>query len=357
MKILMPGFFWRGSRGLSYKNAFEKNGCEVVPFDLDKFFPSGRNKGSNGFFSKIFSRMIRMKNIRRFNAEFVSFAIKLNPDLIFVLKGSEISPKSLAEIKRWCTSLIFQLNPDDFFPPRYPANKWKWVIESIPLYDCVFTHKTYSLRRELMEKGANRVEYLPFGYDGEINKPAKLSDEEKKSYEADIVFIGSPEKERNLILEKIADAGYDLKIYGNEWEKVPGSENFKKCFVKKPVYGEEMAKVYAGAKIVIAFMRRGDRDLSNPRMFEVPACGAFMAVERTREVLRFFEENKEVVCFENFEELKPKLDFYLSREEERKKISTAALEKMRKENWTYEGRAKRVLEVFDSLEREETIVK
>lgn len=355
MKVLIPGFFWRGSRELSYKNAFEKNGCFVLPFNLDEFFKSKYKSGTGGFLNKVFSRILRLRNLRKFNKAFVSYAIEQNPDLIFILKGSEINPASLREIKRWCTCLVFQLNPDDFFPPRYPANRWRWVKESIQLYDCIFTHKTYSLRRELIENGANRVEYLPFGYDDEINRPAELSATEKEQYKADIVFAGSPEKERNEILEKVAEAGYDLKVYGNGWDKISKSSKLQRCLAKKPVYSEEMAKVYAGAKIVLAFMRRGDRDLSNPRMFEVPACGGFMMVERTREVLRFFEDGKEVVCFDNFDELKKKLDFYLSHDDERRKIASCGREKMQKENWTYERRAGRILEVFNTLEHLETL--
>jgi spore maturation protein CgeB len=354
MKLLLFGSFWRGSRELSYQEAFKKLGWEVEIFDSYKFLPNSTGK-SFGFLGKVFNRLSYFWGVRRLNKALVKKAIEMNPELILIIKGREVSPWALKKIKKWNTGLIFNFNTDDFFPPRHKSNSSRRLRKSIPHYHCIFTYKPYALCKELSLAGAQRVEYNPMAFDPDIHKPAELSREEKEKYSADVVFVGSPEQERIAIFEKLAELGVDLKIYGPDWHRWDVSPTLKKCLVNKPVYADEMAKVYAGAKIVLCFMRRGDRDLTNSRMFEVPACGGFMMIERNREVARFFEEGKEIECFGAGDELAEKVKYYLSHEDEIEKIVEAGHRRVISSGNDFDARVKKINEVFEEMWLTESI--
>ncbi len=355
MKLLLYGLFWCGSRELSYQDAFIKKGWNVEIFDSYDFLPNPTGK-SFGFLGKIFKRLSYFLGVWRLNNAFAKKAIEINPELILIIKGKDISSRSIKKIKKWNSGLIFNFNTDDFFSPRYPSNTSRKLRNSIPYYHCIFIGRPYSFLKELIYAGAQRVEYLPFAYDPEIHKPIVLSQEEKKEYATDIIFAGSPEKERISILENLANAGYDLKIYGSGWSRWSLSEKLKKCLANKPVYAEELAKVYAGAKIILAFMRRGNRDLSNSRMFEVPACGAFMLTERSREVFKFFKEGKEIECFDGFEELREKVDYYLSHDAERNKMAKEGYHRVTSSGNDFLHRADRIVDVFEEMWLTESIM-
>lgn len=87
------------------------------------------------------------------------------------------------------------------------------------------------------------------------------------------------------------------------------------------------------------------------RTFEVPACRGFMLSTRTTEQKNFFKEGKEADYFSTPEELKQKIDFYLKNDELRLKIAEAGYQKLLKSNYSYIDRAKQVLKVFKSLNK------
>lgn len=355
MRIFLIGSYWRGSREESYRKAFECLGCEVIPFDTNNFFPNMSGKSGN-FYLKIKNRILWHIRARRFNKELVKRAVELNPELVFVIKGKEVNPNSLKEIKRWNTSLVINFNTDDFFAPRYTSNTSRWLKKSIPLYHALFYYKPYALKQELVDHGAKRVEELGMSYDPEIHRRVELTEEEKKTYSSDVVFVGNPETERIGTMEAIAKAGVNLKVYGPGWNNISVSNELKKCIVGKGVYADEMAKVYSGAKIVLTFIRRGDRDLTNSRLFEVPATGSFMLVERNDDVLRFFKEGEEIECFGTDEELVSKIKIYINDSLKRDQIRQAGYKRCVDSGYNFEGRAKHILKVYRELWTKQTLI-
>lgn len=96
------------------------------------------------------------------------------------------------------------------------------------------------------------------------------------------------------------------------------------------VYGDEYIKVLNQTKIAFNY---GIRREVNMRSFEAPSCGALLFMEETNlEVRDFFTDREECVLYneENFEEL---LEYYINKDRERDKITSAALNKVK--NHTY----------------------
>ena len=70
-----------------------------------------------------------------------------------------------------------------------------------------------------------------------------------------------------------------------------------------------------------------------------------MLHERTEEVLEYFEEGKEIACFDGESELVDKVAYYLNNEEERIAIAQAGYERCINEN-RLANRAESILEKY-----------
>ncbi len=336
MKILLVGDFSYGSLGLSYFNAFKELNCEVFQFDpIEEYKKINRfhnNRYANFLFEKLFCWTV--------NKNFMDKTNILKPELVFVIKGSFIFPEALKEIKKNMKSLLINFNPDNPFNLNRSASN-NFIRRAIPLYDCYFIWGEF-LIQQLKDAGAKKVEYLPFAYDPELHFPVQVSEDEKKLYGSDIAFIGTWDKERERWLEYLSD--YDLAIWGNGWEKLSINSKLRSKWKRKPVFGEDFSKICNSSKIILNFIRKQNYNAHNMRTFEVPACKGFMLTTRTQEQCEFFEEEKEMICYETVEELRNKIEEYLPKESLRKKMSQAAYEKVLPH--TYTERAKFVLNIL-----------
>jgi len=346
MKVLLVGVQWHGGLELSYFNAFQKLKCDVDCFDTDAEYERISWLKGNRILSKISRKILGQYFAKLMNERLVEKATAFQPDLVFVLKGVLIFPETLRRIKENTNALLFNFNPDS---PFNPVNSSRYLLDSLTIYDCLFIWGRF-LIPELWQVGARRVEYLPFAHDPELHYPVSVTDEEKERYGSDIVFIGTWDKEREKWLEKLLD--YDLKIWGNSWEKLKWASSLRQMWMRKPVIREEFAKVCCSSKIVLNFIRVQNGSAHNMRTFEVPACQGFLLTERTKEQTEFFEEGEEVACFGNVEELREQIERYLNDEESRERIALVARKKVSQH--TYERRAERILNVFEDETRQKS---
>jgi len=215
-------------------------------------------------------------------------------------------------------------------------------------YDVLFTPKSYQINR-LQEIGAQRVEFLPYAYDPSCHYPVTLSPSEKEQYQSDITFIGSWGDERAAILEQLVGRGfpYRLTIWGNRWEMLDTRSVLREYVKWRPVLGETQARILAGCKIALAFLR--PPDLHTARTFEIPAYGAFMLAQRSSEHTQFFSEDQEIACFENVAELREKVDYYLKHEQQRKEVAVAGHNRVIRGGNSYADRMQRVINIFFEL--------
>jgi spore maturation protein CgeB len=228
-------------------------------------------------------------------------------------------------------------------------------LSSTQFYDCVFTPKSFHIK-PLKAASAQRVEFLPYAYDPWCHYPVKLNANEREQFTSDISFVGTWETKRAESLEALIAGNfpYRLTIWGNQWERLSAVAPLRKFVQFKPAVGETQAKVFAGTKIALAFL--SPPDLHTARTFEIPAYGAFMLAERTPEHTSFFEEGREIACFEGAQELRQKIDYYLSHDEERRTIAKAAHDRVIKGGHSYVDRMRRVLEVYQEISGDHIVI-
>lgn len=337
LKIRIYGEPYEWAMAYNLKEAFHQLGHEAVIFDWTQWlYRSKKYTLTNRVLDRILVRTIAKK----INSNFISFLKKGRYDLMVVMKGLHISPESVMEAKKY-TKFVVNWNPDDFFNP---LNNSRYLLESFDKYDCIFTPRKH-LIQEYYKKKAKRVGLLNWYYLPNFLRPVEISLKEKGKYASDLVFIGTWSKRRENILNSLR--GFNLKIWGSHWCK--SRRAFRRNFeCNNPIFMEEMCKVINASKINLNILTKENRDTTNIRNFEIPACGGFQLSERSNEILEMFEEDKEIVCFETVEELISKCDYYLKDESERERIRLNGYRRLISGNHTMLDRAREILDtVFD----------
>lgn len=274
----------------------------------------------------------------KLNKMFVQRALKFKPDLVWVEMGRSIYAKTLKQIKEQRGCLLVNSYSDDFVHKQS-----RHYNRSIPLYDYIFTPRKINFE-EYRKYGAKNVGRFWKGFDPETVFPVELTSEERAIYGADVVFIGHCEPSRVEGLAKLTEAVGKMKIWGLGWDRARLPGTLKNVVQYRCVWNEEYCKALCGAKIVINYLSRWNRDTQASKSFEIPACGCFMLAEKTEDHLASFEEDKEAVFFSNMDELIDKVRFYLSHEQLRLRIAKAGRQRCLRSGYSNYERIKIMLD-------------
>ncbi len=342
MTILLVCEYWYGTGGWGYKLALEQLGCTVHVFDYRRaHFTAGGSIPGIGTISR------RINNVLMSNA-LVRTVEELRPDVVLFLKGETVLASAIERIRSGVRPVLVQWYPDGPFNTAV-KNATADSIASIPLFDIYYIYAR-SLIQPLRAAGAQRVEYLPFCYDPEMLKmPESISDEDRMKYRTDVVFAGTWEPMREWWLEKLTDL--DLSVWGNMWDHVPPSKPLRRLWKGSAVYGEEISKLFAVSKIHLNFLREQNKDSNNVRSFEIPGYGGFLLTQRSREQAEeLYVEGREIACFDDVEELREKIAYYLEHDDERRSIAEAGHHRAQREHQAIH-RLQRILDDVNSLSR------
>ncbi len=96
----------------------------------------------------------------------------------------------------------------------------------------------------------------------------------------------------------------------------------------------EMPKVFHYSKINLNITMHSIQSGLSQRVWDVLGCGGFLLSNYQSEIPEYFTIGRDLDCFENIDELKEKIAFYLSHEDIRKEIAHNGLEKVQA-NHTY----------------------
>lgn len=158
--------------------------------------------------------------------------------------------------------------------------------------------------------------WFPNAFPSDLVKPLDL----EKKY--NLGFCGSVFPERDYILKEV------LK------EFTPKIDNF--------IIGDDMVKAINSYKI--HFNKNISNDI-NYRTFETLGCKTFLLTNHTQGLEKLFEIGKDLVTYDNLDDLKDKIKYYLQNSTEREKIANHGYETSIKKH-TYDARAKYLLRII-----------
>jgi spore maturation protein CgeB len=207
----------------------------------------------------------------------------------------------------------------------------------------------------------------------------------------EVTFVGARYAERPLYLRRLIDAGIDTHAWGPGWQDEAGfkladsaggyarallglpawKRTAKRAYkatlgrarydlpvlmprsvCEGPLSDEDMVKMYSRSAISLGFSDvagslEDGRRITQIRLrdFEAPMSGAFYMVEYMDELAEFFDIGREVVCYEDLDDLVDKCRYYLVHEEERERIRLAGLRRaLNDHTWQ-----KRFHDVFETI--------
>jgi spore maturation protein CgeB len=277
----------------------------------------------------------------------VGIAREFVPDVVFVFRGAFLWPRTVERL-RTLGSVVIAWNNDDPFGPRHYLGAWRHFLRSVPHYDFVFAYRQTNLE-ELRRAGAKGTDLLRSSYVREINRP--IENVKDSPYSSDISFIGhwEPDCREEAIAALMAASDIDFRLFGPLWERSKLAPAIMARWGQLPSpRGSEYNLALCSAKIALIFLSRLNRDTYTRRCFEIPAAGVFMLSEFTPEIAHLFEEDKEIVFFRSTVELLEKTRYYLTHEEERRRIAKAGRERLLRDGHEVGDRAIQILHLVET---------
>ncbi len=137
----------------------------------------------------------------------------------------------------------------------------------------------------------------------------------------------------------------DIEVFGDpeQWQALVGTSLITHPSVD---YYSQLDTVYQSAKINLNITNYQMKSGCNQRVFDAPLCGGFLISDAQEDLFALFDTPQQsIVTYDNPEELCEKTDWYLSHDEERKKIVARAQSHIRA-NHCYEHRARDIISML-----------
>jgi len=308
------------------------------------------------------------------------------PDLLFViLFTDQFDPLVLREITETPLPTLNWFCDDHW---RFDNYSREWA----PCFKWVVTTAASALPK-----------YASLGYHNVIKSQWGCNDELYRKMDVplkyDVAFVGQPHGNRLQVILALRKAGIKVHVWGAGWESgrlsqeemirvfnqsrinlnlsngsiptdapprvipptVRPSETFRSRvsrFLDSVPFGSQVKAMGKGwisglSSPLTASADSGSIETAEAhyidqikgRNFEVPGCGGFLLTGNAENLGQYYEIGKEVVCFDDRQDLIEKVRYYLKHEDERAAIAQAGYERTKRDH-TY---PRRFSEIFEQL--------
>ena len=256
-----------------------------------------------------------------------------SPTIILVLLGSQVSPKTIGEVRKaskapivcWCQDQMTTLGRQYLLGSRY---------------DAVFVKDRYM--QDLFSRmiRTTQFHYLPECCNPRMHRPLALTSADREVFGCDLMLAGSLYYYRQEILESLS--GFEMKIWGYrpDWlvDRLPGR------FMGRDVHGDDKARAALAAKICLNTLHYAEVDGLNCRAFEIAGCGGFQLITAAHSMAEHFSPDEEIVMFHSIDELLEKVRHFLLHPEAAARIAKRGQERAHRDH-TYEHRLREILRI------------
>lgn len=297
-----------------YSEAFKKLGIDYELFDnrktvlLEKII---------FVLSKVFKNLSPLQ-VKMINWRLLLSVKSYKPDLVLVIKGENIFPETILNIRKKTTVV------------NYFSDYFRWFSDTqiqswLKAYQVVYTGDLSDVT-DYKKKGFDNI------YHVHLAGPVVRDIRKPKKY--DVVFVGAYSKERESMFKKLS--GFNFKIWGDKkWINSSLSNNY----MDKWLSAEDTLEVFANSKIVVNFHNdlSGKNRYINLRVFEATAAGSLLISDLRQDLPSLFEIEKEIVIYKDGDDLKNKVGFFLENDKKRIEIAERGFQRCMRDH-TYEKR-------------------
>lgn len=341
MKILFLGSSEPNACSSFYARAAEKLGHSVLRYNPCFFTPSSPwdslhlrltktpSKEKVFFENENILKLIKeqkMDCVLNISENFISF------DLLQAIRELKSRPR-----------LIYHSHDNNFAKGILKPSHF---FDTLRLYDLVFTTKSQNIQRYQM-LGQPQSYFIPSAFEPTVHRPIPVSQSRMPQSSFKVSFIGTYDFSRDRYVNALD--WEHLFVWGDRWKKFSQFKQHQDHIVPHAIYHPDFADVLSRSEITLGLLREEAADRHTQRTFEIPACGTLQIAPRNDEILSFFEEGNEIVCFESPEELHDKVTYYLEHDSQRRKIAERGFERVMSGKHTYQDRTQVMLEKLKSL--------
>lgn len=237
-----------------------------------------------------------------------------------------ISPEVLAELQSH-GHIIINVSMDDRLPELWEKRDGQQMGAAglAKSVDLTLTTSSECCKRFYHHGGL--ALFWPLASDPEMFHP------DEKTY--DISFVGNKYGIREKLVTALTDAGIAVQAFGGGWKN-------------GPIGSEKVADVFNRSKIILGIGTIGyceDVYTLKLRDFDATMTGALYITHRNPDLLKIFDEDREIVCYSSEEELVRKVKYYLEHSELAAEYGASAAKKARLYH-TWDVRFKHLLSLF-----------
>ncbi|HID09947.1 MAG TPA: hypothetical protein EYP17_01415 [Candidatus Latescibacteria bacterium] len=256
------------------------------------------------------------------------------PDVVYFSKALHLYPKTIGYASGLCPTVMWYFDSCKIIDEQ--------TLDRARRVTCFFTVSPRDVEdfrsKEIRAFHLPQAYYLP-------KTPSSLSRAEAAS---EVAFIGNNSgDEYRMKFLKFLGRKYELTVWGNGWEGLRGY-----CRVpNRRVFGEDYRIVCENTKILLGLhsflgMRSRTGAVSN-RLWNTLACGGFLLYQEVRG-FQILKDGEHLVFFSGIVDARDKIDYYLSHEEERRRVSLEG-QKAVLERHSYISRVKEMLKILSTL--------
>jgi spore maturation protein CgeB len=333
MNVLVIGKFYVEGFALHIAETLAIMGHRVRRFE-----PGFRSRQSGGFRHRfnqirgvIHAASDKLPVIRAARSRRLLEEVERGPLDAVVVCHDFLLPMEVAELKRRTGVPIAMWFPDAI------VNIGAGYFMNAP-YDALFFKDPFIVHR-LGDSLKAPTYYLPECFNP-MRHRADRSRTPDPRYRCDVCTAGNMHSWRVLVFSHLS--AVDVKMWGLQAPLWMPRDLTSRQYQGRPVYNEDKAAAFLGAKIVLNTLHYGEMWGVNVRTFEAAGIGAFQLVDRRPGLSQLFEEEREIVAYDGIEDMKRKIAYWLPRDAERAEISAAAMRRAHREH-TYEHRLELLL--------------
>ena len=260
------------------------------------------------------------------------------PDLVLSLAQAPLTLPVLQHLrkKKFLTAMWFVEN-------YRHLTYWQQMAQG---YEFWFVIQQGQCLEAFKQAGARHVSYLPMAADPVTHCPVTLSEEDRRTYGADVSFVGAGYANRRSLFPALLRQPWSFKLWGNEWE---GAEDLRSVLQLKGARIDTTTcmKIFNATTINLNLHSTSGEgldpqaDFVNPRTFELAACGAFQLLDQRSLLQELFTE-REIVSFRAFDDVPDLVREWLADPAARQAMARAARARVLNAH-TYEHRMRDLL--------------
>lgn len=144
-------------------------------------------------------------------------------------------------------------------------------------------------------------------------------------------------RERYMALALLA-AHYKADLYSNDRDKRLQNVRWRGY----ADYYTQMPQIFAESRVNLNITLKTIRSGIPLRVVDIMGCGGFVLTNYQEEIMEYFSVGEDCVVYENMEDLFLKAKFYLTNDEERRRVAAAGYERV-KRDFTFADRLDRML--------------